>query len=124
MKIKSELEKLKTDDVYSLMLFVLFKIRDIPEYSSLSELAYVLDKNNLLKLCEYFGGLTIKIPTTEELESLVYSLLLYQFIDIGGDEFDEAISKLKFKMTNPKKVREDYLKLREVLNQYEFKSRK
>lgn len=26
------------------------------EYSSLSELAYILDKDNLLNLCEFFGG--------------------------------------------------------------------
>lgn len=124
MKIKDELEKLKVDDVYSLMLFVLFKIRDIPEYSALSELSYVLDKNNLLKLCEYFGGLTITIPTIDELESLIYSLLIYQYVDIDGMEFDEAVSKIKFKVSVNKHIKEDYLKLKEVLNQYEFSVRK
>jgi hypothetical protein len=49
----------------------------VPDYMVLSELVYVLDKDNLLKLCEYFGGSTIKIPTIKELESIVYSLLLY-----------------------------------------------
>ena len=62
--------KLKYIDVYSLMLFAMFKLRDIPEYASLSEMVYILDKDSLLKLCEYFGGLTIKIPTIEELESI------------------------------------------------------
>ena len=70
MKIKEELAKLKDIDVYSLMLFAMFKLRDIPEYASLSEMVYILDKDSLLKLCEYFGGLTIKIPTIEELESI------------------------------------------------------
>ena len=116
-------EKLKVDDVYSIMLFVLFKIRDIPEYSALSELSYVLDKNNLLKLCEYFGGLTITIPTIDELESLIYSLLIYQYVDLDGMEFDEAINKIKFKINVNKHIKEDYLKLKEVLNQYEFNTR-
>ena len=73
------------------MLFALFKLRDIPEYSSLSELAYILDKNNLLKFCEYFGGLTLKVPTINELESILYSLVLYQYVDIEKIEYDEAI---------------------------------
>ena len=79
MRIKEEVNKLKSQDIYSLMLFALFKLKDVPEYSSLSELVYILDKDSLLKLCEYFGGMTIKIPTIKELESMVYLLLLYQF---------------------------------------------
>ena len=67
MKIKTELENLKEKDIYSLMLFALYKAQEIPEYASLSQLAYILDKDNLLKLCEFYGGLTIKIPTVKEL---------------------------------------------------------
>lgn len=74
---KVELDTLRDKDIYSLVMFALFKLRDIPEYSSLSELAYVLDRENMLKLCEYFGGLTIRIPTIDELESILYSLVLY-----------------------------------------------
>ena len=70
----SNIDNLKKRDVYSLMLFVLYKLRDIPEYSSISELAYILDKDNLLRLCEYFGGITLTIPTIDELESIIYSL--------------------------------------------------
>ena len=84
MKIKTEIARLKEMDVYSLMLFALYKIKDIPEFSTLSEMAYVLDKDNLLKLCEYFGGLTIKIPTVDELQSIIYALVLYQYVDIDG----------------------------------------
>ena len=75
---KVEIDTLRDKDLYSLVLFALFKLRDIPEYSALSELAYILDKDNMLKLCEYFGGLTLKIPTIEELEGILYSLVLYQ----------------------------------------------
>ena len=63
MTIKEELQKLHEPDIWSLLLFVLFKIKDIPEYSGISELAYILDRKNLLKLCEYFGGTTITMPT-------------------------------------------------------------
>lgn len=120
MKIKEELEKLKTVDIYSLLMFALFKIRDIPEYSTLSELVYLIDKENLLKLCEYFGGLTITIPTIEELESLIYSLLLYQYVDIEGMKYDDATELIGYKSSDLRKVKTDYTKLKGILMKYDF----
>ena len=79
-KLNNEISKLNEKETYSLILFALFKLMNIPEYSTLSELVYILDKETLLKLCGYFGGLTIKIPTIQELESIVYSLILYQYL--------------------------------------------
>lgn len=76
-RTNQEILSVKELDIYSLILFALFKLRDIPDYLVLSELVYILDKDSLLKLCEYFGGTTIHIPTIDELESLLYSLLLY-----------------------------------------------
>ena len=61
MNIKTELDKLTTSDIYSLMLFALYKSNELPEYSTLSQLAYILDKEHLLQLCEVFGGLTINL---------------------------------------------------------------
>ena len=87
----TELDNLRTKDIYSLILFALFKLKDLPEYSALSELAYILDKENLLKLCEFFGGMTITIPTMQELESIVYSLVLYQYVNIDGMEYNDAV---------------------------------
>jgi len=81
-RTSNELLSIKELDIYSLILFALFKLRDIPDYLVLSELIYVLDKDSMLKLCEYFGGTTIHIPTIDELESILYSLLLYQYVDI------------------------------------------
>lgn len=118
MSIKSELNKLKTVDVYSLLLFVLYKIKDIDEYSTLSELAYVLDKDNLLNLCEYFGGLTIKIPTIDELESVINSLLLYQYIDIDGYTYKEAVKKIGFDSSQLRQIKKDYNKVVSILSDY------
>lgn len=121
MKLKQEILKLKQKDIYTLLLFVLFKLRDIPEYSTLSELAYILDKKNLLQLCEYFGGLTIKIPTITELESIVYSLTLYQYINIEGKTMDEAI-KLIGKPANVDIaiIKSDYFKIAAIMEEYSF----
>ncbi len=120
MKIKEELAKLKDVDVYSLVLFAMFKLRDVPEYSSLSELVYILDKDSLLKLCEYFGGLTLKIPTIDELESIIYSLVLYQFVNIDGIEYDEAVKIIGHKSTKLRQVKADYVKICDILEKYDF----
>ena len=120
MTIKEELEKLKTTDLFSLLLFVLYKIRDIDEYSTISELAYVLDKQNLLNLCEYFGGITIRVPTIDELESLLNSLLLYQYIEIDGLSYEEAVSKVGFESYDLRSVKRDYLKISKLLEAYSF----
>lgn len=120
MTIKDELNNLKEVDIYSMLLFVLYKMKDIDEYSVLSELAYVLDKQNLLNLCEYFGGITLKIPTIDELESILNSLVLYQYIEIEGMSYDEAVSKVGFDSYDLRKVKKDYLKLMKILDTYSF----
>ena len=124
MKIREELEKLKSVDIYSLLMFALFKLRDIPEYSTLSELVYLIDRENLLKLCEYFGGLTITIPTISELESLVYSLLLYQYVDIDNMKYDDAVDIIGHKSCDLRKVKSDYLKMKGLLSKYDFNRNK
>ena len=120
MKVKEELLKLKEMDIYSLVLFALFKLRDVPGYSATTELANILDKENYLKLCEFFGGLTITIPTIQELESMVYSLVLYQYVDIEGKPYDEAVKLIGHRSSDLRKVKSDYYQLKCVLNQYDF----
>lgn len=124
MTIRDELNNLNEFDVWSLMLFTLYKIRDIPEYSSLSELAYILDRKNLVKLCEYFGGSTIKIPTLEDMECITYGMILYQLVDVEGKDIDTAIESLSFVDKDMiKKIKSEYKKVRGVLTDYTLTSR-
>lgn len=120
MKVKEELTNLKKADIYSLILFALFRLRDIPEYSTLSQLSFVLDHDNLLKLCEYFGGLTIKIPTIKELESIVYSLVLYQYVNIENMEYNEAVKLIGSESSELRQIKSDYRKLCKILDNYNF----
>lgn len=120
MRVKEDLAKLNEVDTYSLILFVLYKLKSVPEYCSISELAYVLDKTNLLRLLEYFGGLTIRIPTVEELEEIVQSLLLYQYVDIDGRSFDEALKLIGKKSNDVRIIKRNYSRIKEVLEQYSF----
>ena len=118
--LKNDLDKLKMTDTFSLILFVLYKMRDVNEYSAISELAYILDKDSLLNLCEYFGGTTIKIPTIEELESIINSLLLYQYINIDGYSYNDAINKIGFDSFQLRQVKKDYTKICSILSKYSF----
>lgn len=121
--IKSGLDNLKERDLYSLSLFCLYKLISVPEYSSLSELVYILDKPNFLNLCEYFGGQTIKIPTIEELQSTVYSLLLYQYVKIEHMDYDKALELIGHESKDLRAVKANYRKLVDVLENYSFTPR-
>lgn len=124
MAIKNELEKLKQTDIWSLMLFVLYNFQKIPEYSSLSELAYVLDEKSLLKLCEYFGGQTITIPTVDQLEETIYAMLLYQYIDVENIDEKTAVELLHADKSREKMIKTCYRSLKYVLSNYELSSRR
>lgn len=123
MTIKQELQKLKKMDIWSLMLFVLYNFQKIPEYSSISELAYILDEKNLLRLCEYYGGQTIKIPTIDELEVLFYSMLLYQYIDVEKIDKKQAIELLRQDEDKVKQIKDCYKDLSSVLSKYNITPR-
>lgn len=122
-RITNELQNLKETDIWSFILFALFKIRELPEFSAISELAYILDKNNLLKLCSIFGGMTITIPTITELENIIYTLLLYQYVDIEHYSYEEACLLLDQDNVDMRCIRQLYTKIRDLLNTYEFSNR-
>lgn len=117
--LKQNLNTLQLSDVYSLMFFILYKVQDIPEYATVSELCYLLDGSNLTRLLTYFAGQTIKIPTESEISILANALLLYQYINVDGLSLTAAQEKLE-DLTN--KQRDEatklYIKLIPVMNEY------
>lgn len=123
MAIKNELQKLKQMDIWSLMLFVLYNFQKIPEYSAISELAYILDEKSLLKLCEYFGGQTIKIPTIDQMEETIYSMLLYQYVDVEKIPLEDAVLLLRLDKSKEKAVKSCYKTLKTVLTNYDISCR-
>ena len=122
MKTRTEIENLSEADIYSLTLFALYKAEGIPELSSLSQLAYLLDKQNLLKLCEYYGGLTIRIPTIAEIETLLHALLVYQLRDIEKKSEGDVYAELSKICVNIDEVEKRYFQVKELLKDYNFVS--
>ena len=119
--IKANLNSLQLSDVYSLMLFVLYKLQDVPEYAVLSELCYLLDGANMTRLLTYFAGKTIQIPTAEEFSKVASAMLLYQYINIDGLSLVEAQAKLGKQNAKQRDETVDlYLKLLPIMKQYKI----
>lgn len=117
--IKQNLNNLHLSDIYSLMLFIMYKLQDVADYATLSELCYLLDGANLTRLLTYFEGKTLKIPTSEEFANMSKALLLYQYINLDGNTLTVALGKLED--TTPKQREEItnlYLKIIPVMQQY------
>lgn len=117
--IKKNLNNLHLSDIYSLMLFILFKVQEIPEYAVTSELCYLLDGANMTRLLTYFAGKTVTFPTEAEMSTVTNALLMYQYINIDGETFTSAQNKLG-DLTNKEKdrVTELYVQLLPIMKQY------
>lgn len=105
-RLRADINNLNLSDIYSLMLFILYKIKDVPEYAVLSELCYLLDGSNLTRLLTYFAGKTITIPTEAEFIRLTNALLLYQYVNIEGASLTDAL--LKLTSLTPKEKKHGY----------------
>ena len=117
--IKKSLNSLHLSDIYSLMLFILFKVQEVPEYAVASELCYLLDGANMTRLLTYFAGRTVTFPTESEMSIVTNALLMYQYINIDGNTFTEAQNKLdKLTKKEKDKVTELYVKLLPIMKQY------
>jgi hypothetical protein len=101
------------------MLFILFKVQEVPEYAVISELCYLLDGANMTRLLTYFAGRTIKFPTESDLAVVTNALLMYQYINLDGETFVSAQNKLgKLTKKEMDKVTDLYVQLLPIMKQY------
>jgi hypothetical protein len=101
------------------MLFILFKVQEIPEYAVTSELCYLLDGANMTRLLTYFAGKTVTFPTEAEMATVTNALLLYQYINIDGETFTAAQNKLTGLSNKEKeKITELYVQILPIMKQY------
>lgn len=117
--LKKNLNALHLSDIYSLMLFILYKVQEVPEYAVTSELCYLLDGANMTRLLTYFAGRTVTFPTESEMSIVTNALLMYQYINIDGETFTAALNKLdKLTKKEKDKVTELYVQLLPIMKQY------
>ena len=114
------LNEMNEQDIYSMMLFALFKLSNNPKYSTLSELVYLVDKESLFRLISVFQGITITIPKLSELKTLVAALELYQTVNLEGNDFKSSLKALKNEDIFEGEIKNNYFALCEVLKDYDF----
>ena len=61
--IDKALEELNKEDIYSLILFVLYKLKNVSEYSILSELVYILDNGSFSRFISKLRYLSLSDTT-------------------------------------------------------------
>lgn len=115
------LEELNKKDIYSLILFILYNLKKEPEYSTLSELVYILDNENFIRLLNYYGGQTIRIPTTQELVNVLDALVVYEKQQNEEITLSEALKDVGVKGENRDNVLEVLGLIPEIVENYEFK---
>ncbi len=113
----SDLSKLTENDVLNIILYGIYKLTKDPRYSTLGELIYTLDKDNLYKLCSEFGGTVIKIPTLEELRNATKAFLIYQEVH-KGRQFAKVCEELEVVPSERKEILELFGVLSEILEGY------
>lgn len=119
--IEKALNELDKTDVYSMILFALYKLREVPEYLTLSELSYILDNKSLLNFLDYYGGMTLTVPTKKDFDVVINALLLYQDVNIENIEFSKALRSIDKQENDIDEIKKAYFKLCDVLKNYEFK---
>ena len=68
---------------FQYLLQLLPPLENEPEFSWLPELFSIIGVKNLITLCKYAGGETIKIPTIEQLDKDIEALQWYYDIYIS-----------------------------------------
>lgn len=122
-KITEALNSLKTEDIYSILMFTLYKLKDNPNYLALSELCYLFDREALTKFLTYYGGMTITLPTLRDLRLLLEGFTLYQYVNVQGKPFEEGLKALSCADFTADEVKETYAQIVEVISNYEFDAR-
>lgn len=119
-KVTEALNSLNKEDIYSLMLFTLYKMKDIPDYLTLTQLCYILDGDSLNRFLRYYGGMTITIPTEHQLKLVLQALSLYQYVNLESGDFESGLKAVVSHEYDKDEVKEIYAKIIEVLADYEF----
>lgn len=124
-----DLNSLKDTDLYSLSLFILFKLSLVKQpavkkrFTAISELPYLLDKDSMLRMCKYLGGQTITIPTVEEFYEMLKVLLLYQYHIIEGNSWERSLDLVGYAKKEHRSAKKCFAELLKVLETYNVNPR-
>ena len=114
------LDNLNTKDILSFILFVIYRMKDIPEYSVLSELVYLLDNESFKKFITYFGGQTFKIPSLKEINVVLNALLFYTQLVETNKSSEEILKELNVSNSDKDSILNILNKIEPIIQEYDF----
>lgn len=117
------LDRISKEDAVSIASSLLYTLKGHPQYSTVSELSYLLDYENFLKLVTYYGGMTIRIPTEEEINEMLKVLLLYQYYIVEEMPWLSALKKAGYKEEDSISAKNKLFYLKKTLNSQEIGGR-
>lgn len=118
--LEQALNDLHYEDIYTIILFALSEMKNVPEYKTLSELAYLVDRKSLMNMLEYYGGMTVRIPTTKEFKLMVNGLLMYEYVNLEGLTVQQALAEMRGSSLPANELLACYAKITEVMSKYKF----
>lgn len=118
--LRYNIDKLNKEDIYALMMVLLYASKNNPKYSALNELAYILDEKSFKNFIKYYGGQTIRVPTYEEMQGSLKTLLLYQFYKVENKDWKTALKMAGFTTAETFSAKRRLIKFIEHIDNYEY----
>ena len=110
-------------DTYALMCNFLYDLKDIPEYSTLSELSYLLEGQSFKNLIRYFHGKTFRVPEVSEIAETIQVLKLYNYYEIEKRPWKDAVLLSGFASSSGKLAKNKLERLKETMRKYNIGNR-
>ena len=115
------LEELDKKDIYSLILFTLYRLKNVSEYSILSELIYLLDNKSFTNFLSYFEGQTIKVPKISDLTNIINALIFYERKINSKLADDEIFQSLGIQKNGRQEIINTLNLISSIIEEYDFK---
>lgn len=90
--------------IYYMSLALLYVLRNMDDYSDVSRLAFVLDRDNFDRLIDNCGGMTMKIPTREEVNYALKALMFYQMRYVDSIPMPRVLEECELTPEEAKKI--------------------
>ena len=86
----------KKEDIFFSCILLLGMLSNDETYKATSELAYMCNEDSFVNIIKCLGGQTIRIPTEQEVKTMLRVLLLNQYFNVDKLEWQEALEKAGF----------------------------
>lgn len=103
-------------DAYAISLILLSILKDRPAYMTTSHLIMAVDRQNFDRLIDTFGGMTFTVPTRDEVNLALKSLLYFQLRYIQGRNQADSLKESGLTLEQMSEVDRYYSEIESVMN--------